>query len=48
MFADKRETKRDKHLYVDANGKYPCKLNGWEKLGAYRRTRRERRGWVAA
>lgn len=31
MFGDKRETKRDKHLYVDANGKYPCKLNGWEK-----------------
>lgn len=30
MFADKRETKRDKHLYVDANGKYPCKLNSWE------------------
>ena len=31
MFVDKREKKRDKHLYVDANGKYPCKLNGWEE-----------------
>jgi type III restriction enzyme len=31
MFADKREERRDKHLYVDANGKYPSKLNGWEK-----------------
>jgi type III restriction enzyme len=31
MFADKRDTKRDKHLYVDANGSYPCKLNSWEK-----------------
>ena len=30
MFADKRELKREKHLYVDANGKYPCKLNSWE------------------
>lgn len=31
MFADTRETKRDKHLYVDAGGKYPSKLNGWEE-----------------
>lgn len=30
-FADKREPKRDKHLYVDGSGKYPCKLNGWEE-----------------
>jgi type III restriction enzyme len=31
MFADKREKKRDEHLYVDVNGKYPCKLNSWEE-----------------
>lgn len=31
MFVDKREKKRDKHLYVDAKGKYPAKLNAWEE-----------------
>jgi type III restriction enzyme len=31
MFADKKEKKRGKHLYVDTNGTYPCKLNGWEE-----------------
>lgn len=31
MPADKRETKRDEHLYVDENGSFPCKLNGWEE-----------------
>lgn len=31
MFADKRERMRDKHLYVDGNGKYPSKLNTWEE-----------------
>ena len=30
-YADKREKKRDQHLYVDANGKYPAKLNSWEE-----------------
>lgn len=31
MLVDKRETKRDKHLYVDENGSFPCKLNSWEE-----------------
>lgn len=31
MLVDKREPKRDKHLYVDENGSFPCKLNSWEE-----------------
>jgi type III restriction enzyme len=31
MLADKRDTRRDKHVFVDADGKYPCKLNSWEE-----------------
>lgn len=31
MFVDKREKKREKHLYVDAKGKCPAKLNAWEE-----------------
>jgi type III restriction enzyme len=31
MFVDKREKKRDKHLYIDGSGKYAAKLNAWEE-----------------
>lgn len=30
LLADSRGTNRDKHLFVDAKGRFPVKLNGWE------------------
>jgi len=32
MLVDKCDQRFDRHLYVDADGAYPCELNSWEKL----------------
>lgn len=31
MLADKREDRRERHMFIDDNGEYPCKLNTWEE-----------------